>query len=1357
MHEPTVTKSEYHAQLYNKQKQQSQGIQDVADLPEWQMTQPNLYKTSLRLCREFTIQAWWRTLIDILTDRHSCYATQLTLCLPQDAHDPQTGVWGLKAAFQQHSGSTCFQQLQPLDHDHINLAGASTIHRLLQRQDMVVLSREYRSSAFASPKLSHPFLKSKRPLVHSKILPVEHRRTASDLGADYDDYEQQQPSPWSHSPLPSPALLDPNVNPFFQSAPSMDHDAFNPDAAHPPQSPHTSFPMPLSNTQTIVHIPLLHTTQDDPANPTPAAILSFLSPIVPYPVALQKYIRSLSPFITATLTNALAYDCLVQANAVQHQHHPPDRQLKRQESQDDASSSDALLPSLSPPLPPPSLPPPDDRPHDIPDNLRTAPKSTLLRLLIDGIAIHIFMCSSTTGQVTWVNQRILQYTGRAFADHLGPSWLSHMHPDDQTICAQAWKHAFAQGSGFTGEYRLRRFDGHDRYFLWRIVPLRDIKGRIIHWLGTCTDVHDQRAAKESHVRQMEIQSNERKYRLLAEAIPQIVFTFSPDAGLTYANEKWSTYSGQPFERTAGLGFVSHVHPEDRHKLQLPDLSPEKTAGITWHTEVRLMGVDGQYCWFLVKCISVDELASGEVRWFGTCTDINDQKLLEHKLKEAHSAAQKSTESKTRFLSNMSHEIRTPLIGITGMLNFLLDTELTPEQLDYAHTIQQSAESLLVVINDILDLSKVEAGMMKLEIEPFSLVTMIEDANELLSTLAVQKGLELSFWVDDNVPPVVLGDRVRLRQVLLNLVGNAIKFTSQGEVFTQCTVSSNQHQPLVLLFEVIDTGTGFDAKEQDIMFKPFSQVDSSSTRKHGGSGLGLVISQQLIELHGGEMKCTSKKGQGSSFTFTAKFDVPDHPTLPHPHTPSTESNNPFYRTDAYTVVHDPAFISANDDDSGNVRVFAASPIAHSKKHSQAQELPVSSSDPKVSFRHALYQRHASSDIHLQSPPSRRSSLADEQERQDNALAKRNGLFTSAPPSPSSSSSACSTLASSTISKTELLAPPPLPQRNSCTMIPDLISPSTSVTFPLRTPTHTHPLGILIVCQWKHSCDTMEKHVRSILNGLLIPRQHCTLDVTRLAAEAQQLVRDPAKSYDYILINLPAEQLILELTFAISQSHQQRAHVLIVTTPMQRSLITELASHPPWTKLPKSCGFVFKPLKRSKLNWYFGVSDKQASVMDATSAPDASHRSANIQRQTFRKMLADVGGQGFRILLVEDNLVNQKVMTRYLERVGLTVELANDGQECVDRFMENPFGYYSLVLCDLFMPVKDGYEATKEIRAWEAQNVSGGARLPIVALSANVMSNVASQCLEAGFSTYISKPVNFAILSDVIRTYLLPIKK
>ncbi|KAI8070952.1 hypothetical protein BC940DRAFT_294837 [Gongronella butleri] len=1458
MHVPSATTSQYHAQLHNKQKQQSQSLQEKKkhDEPEWHMTSPNLYQTSLRLCRELTTSGWWQALVDVLTDRHATYATRLTLCMPHDASE--TGVWGLKAQYQQHSAAKCHAHLMPLDHDAVSLVHAAYIPRLLQRQDMVILSREYRSSScIASPKIGKPM----RPVVHSKMM-ERKVAAAADIGSsattdqfsDYDDYEQQQPSPWSHSPLPSPALMDPDVNPFFQSIPDIDDDAFNPESSDAPQSPQQVFPLPASNTQTIVHIPLL---QD--ANGHAIAILSFLSPVVPFPVALQKYIRQLQPFISTSLANCLAYERVhaptalatphkhplqqqIDVDTPQHSHtttnSTSDSQRESSLSLDDSSDVELMLPLLSPSLapPPPTTLEPSPLPHtgkahkktrkkklrrhvsgrrrtsafsddwsstttsstpirDSMDRLRTAPKNTLLRLLIDGIAVHVFMFSATTGQVTWVNQRVLQYTGRTFQEHLGPGWTSHMHPDDQAACRQAWQQALEQGTSFAGEYRLRRFDGVYRYFLWRVVPLRDIKGSIIHWFGTCTDVHDQQLAQENHVRQREIQSNERKYRLLAEAIPQIVFTFSPKVGLTYANEKWSNFSGQPFEATAGLGFMSQVHPEDRMKLQLPDLSPEKTVGVTWHTEIRLMDVNGQYCWFLVKCISVDELAAGEVRWFGTCTDINDQKLLEHKLKEAHYAAQKSTESKTRFLSNMSHEIRTPLIGITGMLNFLLDTELTPEQLDYAHTIQQSAESLLVVINDILDLSKVEAGMMKLEWEPFCLVSMIEAANELLSTLAVQKGLELSFWVDNDVPSIVIGDRVRLRQVLLNLIGNAIKFTSKGEVFTRCVVlDKSDPKAFMVQFEVIDTGTGFNSDEQEIMFKPFSQVDSSSTRKYGGSGLGLVISQQLIELHGGVMNCSSKKGHGSVFTFTAKFEIPEAYTQPLPQTPQNEPADPFFRTDAYTVVHDSAFLISKDSNSSDG--FNSSPIAHSKKHSQAADLDVTDGG-YATYHQMLFG--AAKEMRLRSPPVRRPS-SDVGSPLSNATSAADlaASTSSLGPTPSTSSSYSgvgaaiapeganeANVSPSKLSPVKLSPPLPTamssspPSSNasliastppcsksspsfaglaatSAALSPDLLSPNTTVILPPRTPTTTHPLHILNVCQWDHSRETMEQHVRTIIDNLTLTEKCYTLASVTSAGDALAILQDTTRPpFDYVLINLQSDQQIMLLTAEICRARHAAARVLVVTTPMQRSQIMDSAARHATRILPSNCGFIFKPLKRSKLHWYFGVRDKMLALgHDLSSAPEASYRSASTQKEIFRKMESDVGGRGFRILLVEDNLVNQKVLTRYLLRVGLDVEVANDGEECVQRFLEKPHGYYSLILCDLFMPVKDGYEATREIRSWEAAHLEGKPRIPIVALSANVMSNVATQCLEAGFSTYISKPVNFAILSDVIRTYILP---
>lgn len=854
-----------------------------------------------------------------------------------------------------------------------------------------------------------------------------------------------------------------------------------------------------------------------------------------------------------------------------------------------------------------------------------------------------------------------------------------MHPDDQPECKKAWELAYEQGNGFAGEYRLKRFDGVYRCFLWRIVPLRDLKGKIMHWFGTCTDVHDQHVAKESNLRQVEIESNERKYRLLAEAIPQIVFTFSPGAGLTYTNGKWSQYAGKSFEQTMGLGFMSGVHPEDRAKLQLPDLPAlPNRAGVSWQSEIRLLSAHEEYRWFLVKCVSVDELETGDVRWFGTCTDINDHKLLEKKLKEAHDAAQRSTESKTRFLSNMSHEIRTPLIGITGMLNFLLDTELTAEQMDYVHTIQQSAESLLVVINDILDLSKVEAGMMKLEWEPFSLVTMIEDANELLSTLAIQKDLELSFWVDDDVPDVVVGDRVRLRQVMLNLIGNAIKFTSEGEVFTKCTVQrcDKDESELTLLFEVVDTGAGFDAMEESVMFKPFSQVDSSSTRKHGGSGLGLVISRQLIELHGGVMKCRSQKGKGSTFFFTAKFGIPTSQTKPLPQTPQNDSNNdPFFRSNGYGNTNTAQAIVESSVDEKNL-----SPLPFVNKNNTQQQphipaIKASSADkqgessPADILQDVLMTKAAS--MQLKPPPIRNTNMASTTAAAAAVAAAAtaatnigNKVMLNSLPLPSSSSaSVSSTLVENKPPTLSLIATdhannqlkPCEPRIPTIGTGPGSLSTS-PVIQPPRTPTSTSPLRALIVSQWVYSRESMEKHVNSILGSNInnecdgginnSKNKHYQLDTLTNQIEATEWLTDPhTPAYDYIMINLPSEQQILSLTRAICGSlQQQKANVLVVTTPMQRSLITESAKGREDQVIPHTCGFVFKPLKRTKLRWYFGVRQqeiKHGIQLDgahgpnssAVSTPDTPHRRAASQKEIFRRMAADVGGKGFRVLLVE----------------------------------------------------------------------------------------------------------------------------
>ena len=330
------------------------------------------------------------------------------------------------------------------------------------------------------------------------------------------------------------------------------------------------------------------------------------------------------------------------------------------------------------------------------------------------------------------------------------------------------------------------------------------------------------------------------------------------------------YGEGEYERTLDA-WENSIHPEERGRVATA-YEESHRSGRPFTEEYRISKKDGTYIYWSDRGRPIYNHKGDVIKFIGACTDITDRKAKEVELTKAKEEAEAANLAKSQFLANMSHEIRTPMNGIIGMTALALDTELSHEQRGLVNTVKESADTLLALINDILDFSKIEAGKLTLDPVDFNIRDALEDALLTVALRAHQKGLELACHIPPEVPLDLIGDPGRLRQVILNLVGNAIKFTSAGEVVLDVALKSQNEHGAMLHFTVSDTGIGIEREKQGMIFEAFTQADASTTRNYGGSGLGLAISTQLVGLMGGRMWVESEHGVGSKFHFTARFEI-----------------------------------------------------------------------------------------------------------------------------------------------------------------------------------------------------------------------------------------------------------------------------------------------------------------------------------------------------------------------------------------------------------------------------------------------------------------------------------------------------
>jgi two-component system sensor histidine kinase/response regulator len=719
--------------------------------------------------------------------------------------------------------------------------------------------------------------------------------------------------------------------------------------------------------------------------------------------------------------------------------------------------------------------------------------------------------------------------------------LCRVHPDDIVRCRRAPLETTPEEPSYRCEYRVMLDCGGERWIGEKATVSHDLTGQVARITGAIIDISD---LKRTEAALDSIESRfERAVRGTQDGLWEIdLVTDTPWFGLRF--EAMFGYSVGDLSKSRGR-FQALIHPEDRERVNLM-LVNHLEHDVPYDVEFRVLHKAGHYEWVRSRA-RADRAADGTpLRLAGSTQLITDRKLAEQATLDAKLAAEAANRAKSNFLANVSHEIRTPMNGVIGMSQILAETTLDATQREYVDIIRGSAKALLSLINDVLDLSKIEADRLELEQVEFDLRDVIYETVVAMALESAVKGIELIVDIGIDMPVLARGDPGRLRQIIMNLMGNAIKFTHEGYVVLHADGAMGADGRLALRIEVTDTGIGIPPDRLDRLFKTFSQIDSSTTRHYGGTGLGLSIVKRLAELMGGEVGVSSEPGRGSRFWVTLKVDA----LKEQPHR-----------------------------------------------------------DPMGTGRRVLIV--------------------------DDILASRQNLA----------------------SKLELA-------------------------------------------------------------------RFQTVAVDGVEAALEYLAKDAR--FDLVV----ADELMpvkggLDLLDALRADARYAALPFILLSLFGSEPEAAVREH-----RPEAIGF--KPIRAATLATLVD------QVLTGTLPRKSAAAPAAASGATFK---------GQRILLVEDNPVNQRVAQRLLQKLGSEVTLANNGAEALERITESAF---DAILMDCQMPVMDGFTATRKIREWEQGH--GRKRLPVIALTANVMSEDRESCIAAGMDAHLGKPIEPAQLVDCLGRYL-----